>query len=77
MNYINYAEKILFFKNVISKWIYYCELNHTKHLPWCFNKWQDFSKNIINRPKLISITDYDIYITNKIFYRIKKIQSKS
>ena len=39
-----------------------------------FNQWVRFSESIKSRSSLLTITDYDIYIVEKIFDSIKKLK---
>ncbi len=55
--------------------------NFAKHIRWCFDKWKDFVMYTIKREqddhRVQFASDKDIYITNKIFYKIKAIQNKN
>ena len=55
--------------------------NFTSRIKWCFDKWKDFVMYTIRREeddyRVQFASDKDIYITNKIFYKIKAIQNKN
>ena len=55
--------------------------NFTSRIKWCFDKWKDFVIYTIRREqddhRVQFASDKDIYITNKIFYKIKAIQNKN
>jgi len=61
-------------KKAIINWIAYINKNYDDTLPIYFNLWIYFTKVMGNRSKLLTTTDANIYITDKIFNNIKTIQ---
>lgn len=74
---LNYYDCI----NALNKWVQHIEianaLNNTKLLEFFFNQWKRFTIIISKRPALLTCTDFDIWIANKIFYKIQKSQCLS
>ena len=61
---------------VIEIWLEHINKNHAVILTLFFNHWVGFTKKIVLRSDLITITDRDIWITDKIFREIKESQRK-
>ena len=61
---------------VIEIWLEHISKNHGGILPFFFDHWVRFSHQIANRSELITITDHDIWITDKIFREIRTVQRK-
>jgi hypothetical protein len=61
---------------VIEIWLEHINKNHVGILPFFFDHWVRFTQNMALRSELITITDRDIWITDKIFREIKETQRK-
>ena len=61
---------------IIDCWLEHISKNHKGILPAYFDEWLRFSQLITNRSQLLTITDRDIWITDKIFREIQSAQRK-
>ena len=61
---------------IIEIWLEHISKNHIGILPFFFDHWVRFSQQMALRSELITITDRDIWITDKIFRDIKTSQRK-
>ncbi len=61
---------------IIEIWLEHISKNHIGILPFFFDHWVRFSQQMALRSELITITDRDIWITDKIFRDIKASQRK-
>ena len=61
---------------IIKIWLERISKNHKGILPIYFDYWVRFSQYIANRSQLFTITDRDIWITDKIFREIQAAQRK-
>ena len=61
---------------VIEIWLEHISKNHGGILPFFFDHWVRFSHQIANRSELVTITDHDIWSTDKIFREIRTVQRK-
>ena len=61
---------------IIEIWLEHISKNHKGILPTYFDQWVRFSQLMATRSHLITITDQDIWIVDKIFRDIKSAQRK-
>jgi len=61
---------------IIEIWLEHISKNHKGILPTYFDQWVRFSQQMAARSHLITITDQDIWIVDKIFRDIKFAQRK-
>ena len=61
---------------IIEIWLEHINKNHTGILPFFFDHWVRFSRQMASRPRLITITDEDIWLVDRIFRDIKASQRK-
>ena len=61
---------------IIDIWLEHISKNHKGILPTYFDQWVRFSQQLALRSDLITITDRDIWITDKIFRDIRSVQRK-
>jgi hypothetical protein len=61
---------------IIKIWLEHISKNYKGILSIYFDYLVGFSQYIANRPQLVTITDRDIWITDKIFREIRAAQRK-
>lgn len=61
-------------KKAIINWISHTSKHYADAISIYFDLWINFTKPMYNRSPLLTTTEADIYITDKIFDTIKQIQ---
>ena len=59
---------------ITKQWINHVQNNYDQTIANYFDQWYRFTTLMKDRPPLITTTDYDIWIANKIFNQIKITQ---
>lgn len=74
MKFKDYIEKNNYRKKAVRNWMSYVSNNYKDILPYYFKTWIKFTEHIKNRSILLTITEKDIYLVEKIFNDIKKLR---
>lgn len=71
MKFKDYIERNNYRKRAVRNWMSYVSNNYKDILPYYFKTWIKFTEHIKNRSILLTITEKDIYLVEKIFNNIK------
>ena len=74
MKFKDYIERNNYRKRAVRNWMSYVSNNYKDILPYYFKTWIKFTEHIKNRSILLTITEKDIYLVDKIFNNIKKLR---
>ena len=61
---------------IIEIWLEHISKNHKGILPTYFDQWVRFTQQAAARSQLLTTTDEDIWIVDKIFREIQTVQRK-